>query len=167
RADGYQVLHQLRERLLLPTPVLILTARTELDAKVRGFGMGADDYLLKPFALVEVEARIRALHRRASGSVVPQASLAGNLRLDRRTRQATVADRPVKLMPRSMQLLERLIREPGEVVRREELERLLWPEGEPPGDALRGQVYLLRRSRSEAGYEGLETVHGVGFWLRA
>ena len=167
RADGYQVLHHLRERLLLPTPVLILTARTEMDAKVRGFGMGADDYLLKPFALVEVEARIHALHRRASGSVVPQASVAGDLRLDRRSWQASVADRPVKLMPRSMQLLERLIREPGEVVRREELERLLWPEGEPPGDALRGQVYLLRRSLSEAGYEGLETVHGVGFRLRA
>ncbi len=167
RADGYQVLHHLRERLLLPTPVLILTARTELDAKVRGFGMGADDYLLKPFALVEVEARIRALHRRASGSVVPQASVAGPLRLDRRSWQASVNERPVKLMPRSMQLLERLIREPGEVVRREELERLLWPEGDPPGDALRGQVYLLRRALSEAGYEGLETVHGVGFRLRA
>ena len=129
--------------------------------------MGADDYLLKPFALVEAEARIHALHRRASGNVVPQASVAGDLRLDRRTWQATVADRPVKLMPRSMLLLERLIREPGEVVRREELERLLWPESEPPGDALRGQVYLLRRALSEAGYEGLETVHGVGFRVRA
>lgn len=166
RADGYQVLHHLRDRLLLPTPVLILTARAELDSKVRGFGMGADDYLQKPFALVEVDARIRALHRRASGSVVPQASSAGDLRLDRRTWQVTMAGRVVKLMPRGMQLLERLMRQPGEVVRREELERLLWPEGEPPGDALRGQVYLLRRALLEAGFEGLETVHGVGFRLR-
>lgn len=167
RADGYQVLHHLRERLLLPTPVLILTARTELDSKLRGFGMGADDYLQKPFALAEVDVRIRALHRRASGSVVPQASVAGSLRLDRRSWQVTIAGQVVKLMPRSMQLLERLMRRPGEVVRREELERLLWPEGEPPGDALRSQVYLLRRALSDAGFDGLETVHGVGFRLKA
>ena len=91
----------------------------------------------------------------------------GALRLDRRTRQVSVAGRTLKLMPRSMQLLERLIRDPGEVVRREELERLLWPEGDAPADALRGQVYLLRRALSEAGYDDLETVHGVGFRLRA
>ena len=167
RADGFQVLHHLRERLLLATPVLILTARGELDAKMRGFSMGADDYLQKPFALAELEARVQALHRRASGSVVAQALVSGALRLDRRTRQVSVAGRTLKLMPRSMQLLERLIRHPGEVVRREELERVLWPEGDAPADALRGQVYLLRRALSEAGYDDLETVHGVGFRLRA
>jgi DNA-binding response OmpR family regulator len=166
RADGLQVLHHLRERLLLSTPVLILTARGELDAKMRGFSMGADDYLQKPFALAEVEARVQALHRRASGDVVPQALVCGELRLDRRTRQVSVADRPLKLMPRSMQLLERLIQKPGEVVRREELERLLWAGGDAPDDALRGQVYLLRRALSEAGYDGLETVHGVGVRLK-
>jgi DNA-binding response OmpR family regulator len=167
RADGFQVLHHLRERLLLATPVLILTARGELDARLRGFGLGADDYLQKPFALAEVGARIEALHRRASGRVVPQASQAGTLRLDRRTRQVSVAGAAVRLMPRSMQLLERLIREPGEVVHRKELERILWPDGDPPADALRGQVYLLRRALADAGYEGLETVHGFGFRLKA
>jgi DNA-binding response OmpR family regulator len=166
RPDGLQVLHHLRNRLLLATPVLILTARGELDAKMRGFSMGADDYLQKPFALAEVEARVQALHRRSSGNVVPRALDWGELRLDRRTRQVSVAGKNLKLMPRSMQLLERLIQDPGEVVRREELERLLWPEGEPPADALRGQVYLLRRALSEAGYDGLETVHGVGFRLK-
>ncbi len=166
KADGFQVLHHLRQRLLLPTPVLILTARGELDAKVRGFELGADDYLQKPFALAEVEARIQALHRRASGRVVAQRSSTGELSLDRRTWRAFVAGKPLRLMPRSMQLLERLIRAPGEVVHREELERILWPDGDPPPDALRSQVYLLRRALSEAGYGGLETIHGVGFRLK-
>ena len=167
RADGFQVLHHLRDRLLLPTPVLILTARGELDARLRGFDLGADDFLQKPFALAEVDARIQALHRRASNSVVAQASQAGSLRLDRRTRQVSVAGKPLRLMPRSMLILERLMREPGEVVHRTELERILWPEGDSPPDALRGQVYLLRRALGDADYQGLETVHGVGFRLKA
>jgi len=167
RTDGFQVLHHLRQELLLATPVLVLTARGELDAKIRGFRLGADDYLQKPFALAEVEARLQALHRRASGKVVPQTSTAGELRLDRRTRQLSVSGKPLKLMPRSMRLLERLIREPGEVVHRDELERILWPASDPPHDALRSQVYLLRRALSEAGYGGLETVHGIGFRLKA
>jgi DNA-binding response OmpR family regulator len=166
RADGFQVIHHLRETLLLPTPVLILTARSDLDARLQGFRLGADDYLQKPFALAEVGARVEALHRRATGRVVAQASQAGSLRLDRRTRQVSVDGRPVRLMPRSMQLLERLIRNPGEVVLRAELERTLWPDGCPAADALRGQVYLLRRTLADAGFEGLETVHGVGFRLK-
>jgi DNA-binding response OmpR family regulator len=167
RADGFQVLHHLREHLLRATPVLMLTARGELDSRLRGLGSGADDYLQKPFALAEVAARIEALHRRATGRVAAQASQAGVLRLDRRTRQVSANGRTIKLMPRSMQLLERLIREPGEVVGKAELERVLWPQGDPAPDALRGQVYLLRRALADAGYEGLETVHGVGFRLKA
>ena len=166
RADGFQVLHHLREHLLLSTPVLILTARGELDSRLHGFGLGADDYLQKPFALAEVGARIEALHRRTSGSVVVQASQVGPVRLDRRTREVTVNGAELRLMPRSMQFLERLMRSPGEVVNRDELERILWPDGDGPPGALRGQAYLLRRALSEAGYDGLETVHGVGFRMR-
>ncbi len=166
RADGFQVLEALRRRLLLATPVLLLTARGELDTRLQGFEHGADDFLVKPFALAEVEARLLALHRRATGAVVSQESRAGNLRLDRRTRAVHVGDQPVRLMPRSMLILERLMRDPGEVVGRRELEHLLWPDDDGPPDALRSQVYLLRRALSEAGYDGFETVHGVGFRLR-
>lgn len=162
-ADGFHVLLHLREHLLLPTPVLILTARGELESRLKGFGLGADDFLQKPFALAEVEARIQALYRRASGQVVAQTSIAGGLQLDRRSRRVSVNDRPVRLMPRSMQILERLMREPGAVVHRLELERLLWPQGDHPPDGLRSQIYLLRRALSDAGFDGLETVHGVGF----
>ena len=165
RADGFQVLETLRRKLLRETPVLILTARSELDARLRGFEAGADDYLSKPFALAEVEARLLALHRRASGTVVNKASRLGALRLDRRTREVFVGDQPVRLMPRAMLLLERLMRDPGEVVPRRELERLLWPDDDAAPDALRSQIYLLRRALSDAGYDGLETVHGVGFRL--
>ena len=122
--------------------------------------------LQKPFALAEVGARIEALHRRTSGSVVVQASQVGPVRLDRRTRAVTVNGAELRLMPRSMQFLERLMRSPGEVVNRVELERILWPDGDGPPGALRGQAYLLRRALSEAGYDGLETVHGVGFRMR-
>ena len=66
RADGFQVIHHLRETLLLPTPVLILTARSDLDARLQGFSLGADDYLQKPFALAELTARLRALLRRGA-----------------------------------------------------------------------------------------------------
>ncbi|MGE0798104.1 MAG: response regulator transcription factor [Lautropia sp.] len=166
RADGFQVLDALRRKLLRETPVLILTARGELETRLRGLEAGADDYLTKPFALAEVEARLLALHRRAVGAVVVREIRLGPLRLDRRTRELSVADRPLRLMPRSMQLLERLLREPGAVVPRRELERLLWPDDDVPPDALRSQIYLLRRSLAEAGFDGLETVHGVGFRLR-
>lgn len=165
--DGFQVLHHMRECLLLAAPVLILTACGELDARLRAFSLGADDCLQRPYALAELEARIQALHRRASGSVVAQASEAGPLRLDRRTRIVSVNGKELRLMPRSLQILERLMRQPGEVVDRAELERLLWPERDYPPDALRGQVYLLRRALGEAGYDGLETVHGVGFRLQS
>lgn len=166
RADGFQVLEALRRRLLLSTPVLLLTARGELDARLQGFELGADDYLAKPFALAEVEARLLALHRRTTGAVVSHELRAGSLRLDRRTREVHVGDNPVRLMPRSMLILERLMRDPGEVVGRREIERLLWPDDDGAPDALRSQIYLLRRALSEAGYEGFETVHGVGYRLR-
>lgn len=166
RVDGFHVIDHLRGKLLRETPVLVLTARGEIESRLKAFEAGADDYLPKPFALVEVEARLLALHRRASGAVVNKASRLGPLRLDRRTREVHVGERPVRLMPRAMLLLERLMRAPGEVVSRRELERLLWPDDEAAPDALRSQVYLLRRALSEAGYDGLETVHGVGFRLR-
>lgn len=166
RLDGTQVLDYLRRHLGIATPVLVLTARDELGAKLNCFDLGADDYLAKPFALAELEARVAALHRRASGAVVTDVATAGSLRLDRRTRAVSVGDVPVHLAPRPMRMLEYLLRDPGRVVTRAELESVLWPDGERDSDVLRSQVHLLRRALSEAGYAGLETVHGVGYRLR-
>ena len=167
RADGHSVLNHLRRTLGRATPVLVLTARDALSSKVESFTLGADDYLTKPFALAEVEVRLAALDRRARGAVIDEVRSAGALRLDRRTRDVFVGTTPLKLMPRSMQILELLLRDPGRVVTRAQIESELWPDDAPSGDALRSQIHLLRQALSQAGYDGLETVHGVGYRLRA
>lgn len=166
RADGMQVLQHLRAVLGVATPVLVLTARDRLSSKLESLRIGADDYLTKPFALAEVQARIAALHRRASGSVVADVLRVGALRLDRRTREVWVGEAAVRLMPRSMRILELLLRDPGRVVTRAEIEAELWAGETPESDALRSQIHLLRRALVQAGYRGLETVHGVGYRLR-
>ncbi|MFT3802149.1 MAG: response regulator transcription factor [Burkholderiaceae bacterium] len=166
RVDGLDVIIAARQRLLLATPILVLTARDALEARLQAFALGADDYLAKPFALAEVEARALALHRRSTGSVVDNVVEAGELRFDRRTRGVTFRGEPLRLMARSVLLLERLMRRPGDLVERRELERVLWPDGDGTPELLRGQVYLLRKALQEAGHEGLETVHGVGVRLR-
>lgn len=167
RANGLQVLQHLRRRLAVATPVLVLTARDALTSKTEAFQLGADDYLVKPFALAEVELRIRALHRRARGAAVEDVRRAGALSYDRRTREARVDGTPLRLTPRGMQILELLLRDPGRVVPRAELEAALWPHDPPASDALRSQIHLLRQALAQAGYDGLETVHGVGWRLRA
>ena len=166
RADGLSVLRQLRNTLGVTTPVLVLSARDELSSKLESFGTGADDYLTKPFALAEVQTRIAALHRRASGAVTADVLRAGSLQLDRRTREVRVGRIPARLMPIGMRILEILMRDPGRVVARAELEAVLWPDDAPDGGALRSQIHLLRRALAQAGYEGLETVHRFGYRLR-
>jgi DNA-binding response OmpR family regulator len=166
RADGIAVLDYLRRTLGLATPVLMLSARDALSSKVESLSLGADDYLTKPFALAEVDARILALHRRARGAVVDDMRRIGALVLDRRTHEARVGAVPLRLMPRSMQILELLMRDPGRVVTRADLQAVLWPDEEPGGDALRSQIHLLRQALVRAGFDGLETVHGVGYRLR-
>ena len=167
RLPGSEVLERLRRRLGLALPVLVLTARDALGDKLDAFAIGADDYLVKPVALAEVAARLAAMHRRGRGEVVADTLVAGALALDRAHREVRVGGRPLRLMPMSMRLLERLMRDAGRVVPRAELEAALWPDDPPDGDALRGQVHLLRRALSAAGFDGLETVHGIGWRIAA
>jgi DNA-binding response OmpR family regulator len=167
RVAGGEVLERLRRTLRVATPVLVLTARDALGDKLDAFGLGADDYLVKPFAMAEVAVRIAALHRRARGATVEDVLATGALRLDRRTHEASFDGTALRLGPMSMRLLERLLRDPGRVVPRSELEAALWPDDPPGGDVLRGQVHLLRRALAAAGFTGLETVHGVGWRIAA
>ncbi|AKQ54080.1 response regulator transcription factor [Bordetella hinzii] len=163
--DGYAVLNALRVDLRKPVPVLVLTARDGLDDKLAGFSHGADDYLTKPFALAEVKARLLALIQRSRRNVVDAVYRYGPLSLDSRSREVSVNGKPVHLARKSVLIVEMLLRDPGKVVSRETLETALWGDEPPASDALRSQVHLLRRALAEAGFDGIETVHGTGWRL--
>ena len=126
---------------------------------------GADDYLTKPFALLEVEARLLALIQRAKGSTVDSVRAFGPLQYDTRSRAVSVNGAPVHLTRKAGLIIETLLRDPGRVVSREELESVLWGNEPPSSDALRSQVHLLRRALADAGFDGIETIHGTGWRL--
>ena len=163
--DGNAVLHAMRTERRLDVPVLMLTARDSLEDKLAGFSHGADDYLTKPFALLEVEARLLALIQRAKGSTVDSVRVFGPLQYDTRSRAVSVNGAPVHLTRKAGIIMEVLLRDPGRVVSREELESVLWGNEPPSSDALRSQVHLLRRALADAGFDGIETVHGTGWRL--
>jgi len=163
--DGNAVLHALRNDMRVSVPVLMLTARDSLEDKLAGFSHGADDYLTKPFALLEVEARLLALIQRAKGSTVDTVRQFGPLQYDTRSRSVSVNGTPVHLTRKAGLIMEALMRDPGRVVAREELESLLWGNEPPSSDALRSQVHLLRRALADAGFDGIETMHGTGWRL--
>ena len=164
--DGIEVCRQLRRTLRKPTPVLMLTARdTDLD-KVAGFDAGADDYVVKPFSLIELDVRLRALHRRASHQHVPAVLSAGSLRLDLATYQATRAGIPLRLTPTCLKLLAVLLRESPQVVTRAELERELWGDSPPNSDALRTHMHALRLAVDKPFPVPLvKTLPGIGYCL--
>jgi DNA-binding response OmpR family regulator len=165
--DGLHLLRHMRHELQLSTPVLMLTARAALEDKMQGFSGGADDYLTKPFALEEVLMRARALIRRskqlADGAFI---LTHGPLRYRVASQAVTVHGREVRLPRKSLMLLELLLRHGGRVVPRNRIEDFLW-QGEPPSDdALRSQLHLLRKALNAHGYDGIETVHGIGWRLK-
>jgi DNA-binding response OmpR family regulator len=164
--DGIKVCEKLRGDAHIDTPVLMLTARDTLQDKLRGFEHGADDYLVKPFALKEVQARLEALHKRSSGRVTPKLLVAGDLSLDPRTLIIRFAGKDVKLPPKGIRLLEVLMGEPGRVFGRAELESVVWGDTQETSDTLRSHMHLLRKALTDAGpYDPIETVHGLGYRL--
>jgi DNA-binding response OmpR family regulator len=164
--DGMKLCRKLRDEAQVDTPVLMLTARDTLQDKLQGFEHGADDYLVKPFALKEVEARLVALHKRYSGRITSRTLVAGPLTLEPRTLTIRFAGRDVRLPPKCIKLLEIFMREPGRVFGRAELESAVWGEPQETSDTLRSHMYLLRRALVDAGgHDMLETVHGLGYRL--
>jgi DNA-binding response OmpR family regulator len=164
--DGLQVCRELRKRLRLATPILMLTARdTEAD-KLAGFAAGADDYLVKPFSLAELDARLRALHRRARGLHAATVLSASGVRLDPGTLQASRDGVRLHLTPTGLKLLAMLLRAAPRVVTKAELERELWGDAAPAGSALRTHVHALRSVLHQARPTPvLHTVPGMGYWL--
>ncbi len=162
--DGLTLARKLRQDAKVATPILMLTARDTLDDKLEGFAQGADDYLVKPFSLKEVEARLTALHKRSSGQVTSHLLQAGTLTLDPRTMAVRFGGNEVRLPPKAMRILELLMREPGRVVSREEIERQVWGEEQETSDALRSHLHMLRRALTAAGgHDPIETLHGIGY----
>ena len=163
RMDGLTFCHRLRAEAGIETPVLMLTARDTLDDRLKGFDAGADDYLVKPFALQELHARIRALYKR-SHRHADNVLTVGDLTLNRSTLQVQRAGRRLEINPAGMKLLRRLMEESPSVVDRDELETLLWADERPDGDALRSHMYKLRQAIDRPFDRPLlHTVHRIGY----
>jgi two-component system, OmpR family, response regulator TctD len=164
--DGLLVLEEAR-RSGLATPVLILTARGTVGDRILGLNSGADDYLAKPFDLDELEARLRALHRRrAPAATVPEAGI-GGLSWDRQSGAIHWRDEILELAPREAALLQALLARPGHAVPKERLFELVFPgETEVQYEAIEVVVYRLRKKLAPTGAK-LVTLRGLGYLLKA
>ena len=164
--DGLDILATMRLRDD-HTPVLVLSALSSLDERVRGLRSGGDDYLTKPFALDEMLARVEALARRAGQRQEPDVLNVGDLTLEPRTRRVFRNGHPVLLQPREYQLLEYLMRHQGEVVTRKMLLAAVWGfHFDPETNVIDVQMSRLRNKIDEDGAPPLiRTVRGVGFTI--
>jgi DNA-binding response OmpR family regulator len=164
-ADGLEVLGEMRRRQDA-TPVLILTARGSLADRVTGLQSGADDYLVKPFALEELVARLQALLRRP-GNFLGNALKLGNVTLDTVARQVFVHDRPLFFSPREIAVLEHLLRHSGRVVAKTLLgENLYGLSQEVVSNAVEVYVHRLRKHLAEVGASvQIHTLRGIGYLI--
>jgi DNA-binding response OmpR family regulator len=166
--SGLELCKRLRGRHS-PLPVLMLTAKDQMEDKVAGLDAGADDYLVKPFGMAELLARLRALQRR-SPQLQPQQLTVCNLTLDYSTRtvcfQSTLGEQQViPLTTKEFQLLEYFMKHPNHVVTSDQIRNQLWEVGaEPISNVVAAQVRLLRRKLASSGcLDLIETLHGMGY----
>jgi len=165
RMDGLEVCTRLR-REGNTTPLLMLTARDTLPDKLEGFDSGADDYLVKPFALPELEARLTALVRRGRAENVHQLLRVGDLSFDTNRMRVERGGRRIELAPIPLRLLALLMRRSPGVVLRQELAREAWGDDPPDSDALRAHIHALRSAVDRgAGVPLVHTVRGIGYQL--
>jgi two-component system OmpR family response regulator len=161
--DGFEVLRRLRQRRD-PVPVIILTVRDAPEDLVKGLDLGADDYLTKPFNLPELEARVRALIRRAHASASSEL-VHGTLRLDMAGRRLYCAGQPVELSARELAVIELLLLKEGRVVTKQQITEHLygWEEGST-SNAVEVFIYRLRRKLEASGVD-IRTVRGMGYLI--
>ncbi len=164
--DGLSVCRKLREEARRDTPLLMLTARDTQQDKITGLDAGADDYLVKPFDIRELEARVRALVRRRRGQLAAEVLRVADLSLDTGTLEVSRAGRPLTLTPTAFKLLTVLMRASPRVVSRQDLEREVWGDLLPDSDTLRSHLYTLRKVIDRPFDRPLlHTVHGAGYRL--
>ena len=164
--DGFELCRRLREAGNW-APVLMLTARDEVGDRVRGLDAGADDYLVKPFSLLELAARLRALARRDDRSR-PAVLSEGDLRLDPASKRAWRGGTEVQLSPKEFSLLEFFLRHPGTVLTRSQIIEAVWDFAYDGGSNVVDQYvnYLRRKVDGPFGRHDIETVRGMGYRLR-
>lgn len=164
--DGLSIVRDLRSRGL-PTLVMMITARDALEDLVEGLGGGADDYLVKPFRMMELAARIRSLERRAERACQPRRLSWASLSLDPLEGKVWWREHPLPLTHRELQLLEWFLRHPGHLVSRARLLDLLWSlDAEAGEETVKTHLNNLRRKLRAAGCaDPIETVHGQGYRL--
>jgi DNA-binding response OmpR family regulator len=164
--DGIALCRKLRREAQVFTPVLMLTARDQLDDKLAGFDAGADDYLVKPFSMKELEARLNALVKRGATATTGRTLAVGDLEYNLDTLQAKRAGQALELNPIQRKLLDLLLQNTHRVVSREELERHIWGDALPDKDVLRTHIYSLRHAIDKNfDTKLLHTVHGAGYRL--
>ena len=163
--DGLTFCRKLREEGQKATPVLMLTARDTLSDKLEGFDAGADDYLVKPFELEELIARMQALVRRSVHGKKKSLRV-GELEIDFGKMQVQRAGRAIELNRSCIKILTLLMQASPNVVSRKEIEQELWSDMPPGSDALRSHIYTLRQAIDKP-YEHhlIQTVHGIGYKL--
>jgi len=165
--DGNQICRSLRENSKSDIAIVMLSARDQLEDRLAGFKVGADDYVTKPFAMSEILARIEAVVSRRAGKM-NRTLVVADLKFDLDTLEISRAGIPIKVNPTCMKLLETLMRRSPHVVKRTELEDLIWGRHPTSSDSLRSNIHMLRRALDKAFDEPLlHTVHGIGYKLCA
>jgi len=167
KLDGISLCRQLRSQGY-SLPILLLTAKDTTDDQVTGLDAGADDYVVKPYKLQELMARIRALLRRGSSTISPILAW-GSLRLDCSSCEVTYKDQPLQITPKEYRLLELFLRRGCQVFSRSAILDNLWSFEEPPGeDTVKAHIKRLRQKLKAVGAPNdfIETVYGLGYRLK-
>ena len=165
RLDGLQLIKNIK-KVISTLPIIIITARDQLDDKLDGFAMGVDDYLIKPFALAELNARIQAVWNRCYNLGGQSLLQVEDLILNRKSREISRAGQGLKLSPFAVILLEILMLASPNVITRQKLEQQLWQDSPPDSDSLRTHIHHIRQVIDKPFAKPLlHTVHSVGYKL--
>lgn len=164
KLTGFEIVTHVRE-MDIHVPILLLTAKDAVDDRVHGLDIGADDYLVKPFANKELLARVKALTRRNNGMQEVEILTVGDFTMNVPNRQVTRSNEVLNLTSKEFALLEVMMRNPGKVLSKEVLLDRVWgPEANIVGNAVENYVYFLRRKIENPGTRSyIETVRGVGY----
>ncbi|WP_370978854.1 response regulator transcription factor [Agaribacterium sp. ZY112] len=165
--DGFTLARTLRNKFNCSSPILFLTARDSMSDKVEGYSSGADDYLVKPFDLQELELKINAIVNRANG-VLNEHLILEKLHLQPQSRRAFFDTQELTLTQMGFCILHTLVLAHPKIVSRAELEETIWQGNPPESDSIRSHIYILRQALKTVHNDSIiETIHGLGFRLNA